>query len=417
MGCCIDREVYCLQNYLQGSCQDKSGTFVSKRCDDVLFCAYGSDKPLIQKNKTIFPYKELAASFAPRGNKGSFIPLVYFIAEQGVERVQAQIQKDGETIALIEMYDDGRHNDGSAGDGLYGAMWDSSFANVEDGVTLLSTAIILTINDEARKIPGTQTISIHQNNACFSLGYDPSPSLSKNVIILGSGYGNSLGSLRKDSEDTALFLRAAVPGLRENDGASMFRLNRNAQDESLGSIASLVSAECPFFSPSRDSVILLDKEEECRQENWMITMTPDFTFRASILNLTDPSLSGFCGHVVSQKKLFDDINKSITPPQIVLYGSSSVLTGIDSINISFSILDFAYPARFIAYRDGVSFTNGSAIDDFPITLEIPLNESRHEIAIQAINSRSIYSYAIINITRTQIEFGMNESLGQNETVQ
>jgi len=49
----------------------------------------------------------------------------------GVQYVKAYIQNPDETnVAVIDLYDDGVHNDGAAGDNLYGNIWDSSGANI-----------------------------------------------------------------------------------------------------------------------------------------------------------------------------------------------------------------------------------------------------------------------------------------------
>ncbi|OGX08240.1 MAG: hypothetical protein A2Z88_03425 [Omnitrophica WOR_2 bacterium GWA2_47_8] len=414
MGCCIDKEGYCLQNYLQGGCTDKGGKFISKRCDDVLYCAYGSDKPLILKNRTISPYREFAARIAPRGSHGSFIPLVFFVAERNVDRVQAEVQKDGRTIALLELYDDGRHNDGGSEDGLYGTMWDSSAADVDEGITSLQVNIILTIKGEKRKVQSTQEISIHKNNACFPLNLGSDSPLKESIIIAGSGYGGRPQEWRRDSERVASQISALIESFT-GEVHGTFRFDRDITDSSLA--VAMVRADCSFLNASMDEVILLDGREECREEGGVIILNPVFFIKRSVINFSFTPLSGICEHIISERSFFGEINRSITSPDIVFHTVNLTFEGGLAANISFSIIDTNYPDTYTAYLDGSVLANGTAPDDFPLTIEVPLTAPQHQLLIQAISNKEIYSFAFINITSFSQEFETNQTTDQNETTE
>ncbi|MBI2652354.1 hypothetical protein HYX00_02705, partial [Candidatus Woesearchaeota archaeon] len=44
VGCCIDKEGYCLTNYLYGNCINSNGTYLNKDCSIVIFCTNVTDK-------------------------------------------------------------------------------------------------------------------------------------------------------------------------------------------------------------------------------------------------------------------------------------------------------------------------------------------------------------------------------------
>jgi hypothetical protein len=409
IGCCIDKEGYCLQNYLGGNCMNKGGRFISKRCDDVLYCAYGSDKPLIQKNK-ISSKKQVPAFVDPRGSHGSYIPLVFLVSEEGVLRVQGEIQKDGKTIALVELHDDGKHGDGGAEDGLYGNLWDSSVAQVNEGITGLAVNIIITSKEGIRKAESSQNITIHKNNHCFPLTANKA---EKRIILAGRGYEGQIGLFRTDASRVKARFLSVVNFSKISKEYGFLRFEKAIASDDAQVIRGMVGSDCSLIDPSKDTILVLDREEDCREEEGIIRVDPRFLFRASIANASFSSFTGLCDHIVSEKRLFEEINRSITPPEIV-FESVMVFDGEPIIaNLSFSLIDTAYPIQFLAYRDGSTFANGSAMDDFPLTIEIPLNESQHQVVLRASNARGVHSFGMINITSLSIE--SNGPTTDNET--
>ncbi|RLG55505.1 MAG: hypothetical protein DRN95_07785, partial [Candidatus Hydrothermarchaeota archaeon] len=57
-------------------------------------------------------------------SKGSKVNIsVYAEDSAGIRSVKALIKKSGDIIKLLTLYDDGNHNDGSSGDGIFGNSW------------------------------------------------------------------------------------------------------------------------------------------------------------------------------------------------------------------------------------------------------------------------------------------------------
>ncbi len=396
IGCCADTEGYCLQNYLQGNCLANKGKFIGKQCGNIPYCTIGSDKPRIKKAGKVQRQVSAVSLTPSHGYLGSFIPLLYVVPERDVLRVQAEILDDERVIALVELHDDGAHSDGGEGDGLYGNLWDSSVIGAREGSARLIINIIISKNGEDKKLESTQNITILTTNRCFPLDYAPEPLRKKNIVIVQKGYPLQPTFRNKAAGISSRLFPDNSPQYRQE--FSIFRIDRSMGNLDLGLLESAVRLECTFFNSSKDSIIAIDDGKDCEESGQLITLASRFLLRNSIANFSFTSLKGICSHIISERMFLDELNRSISPPRFVFYSENFTFADVTSVNISLTINDASYPVRLTVERDGMLIHNSSVQDDFPVKVEVPINETFHVLDFIARNSRQVYSSVRLNIT-------------------
>src|SRR3989344_4634274 len=150
VGCCIDKEGYCLTNYLYGNCIRGYGTSIKKDCNDLVFCNNITDKSYNARLHNIRNNKGAGTSMLepPADYYGSFFTIKYYLYDKnGVVSVTATIKDAAQIVDSLTLYDDGSHNDGARNDNLYPNNWDSSKISGFNGFKNLNIDIVIKYMD------------------------------------------------------------------------------------------------------------------------------------------------------------------------------------------------------------------------------------------------------------------------------
>ena len=129
VGCCIDKEGYCLTNYLYGNCISGNSFHINKDCSNIIFCRNLTDKSYTSRQYNIKNKKGAGiTTVKPPADyqKSSFNIKYYLYDKTDVLSVAAELRYGENLVDSISLYDDGSHNDGAKDDNLYGNNWLSS---------------------------------------------------------------------------------------------------------------------------------------------------------------------------------------------------------------------------------------------------------------------------------------------------
>src|SRR3989338_1420688 len=187
VGCCIDKEGYCLTNYLYGNCISNYGTNIYRDCSDLVFCKNITDKSYESRLYDIKHKKGAGTlSVIPAADyyKSYFNIKYYLYDKTNVLSVAAEIRDEKRFADSIALYDDGMHNDGAKSDNLYGNNWLSSRIKDFDGFKKLDIDITIRYADGPQQsISNASGIVVLNNNKCLPIYTEWSNSNDKYSII------------------------------------------------------------------------------------------------------------------------------------------------------------------------------------------------------------------------------------------
>ncbi|MBL7055290.1 hypothetical protein ISS07_00080 [Candidatus Woesearchaeota archaeon] len=398
IGCCIDVEGYCLGNYLQGNCQSNQGQFVSKQCFDINFCKFVTDKPIIEKEaleRQKYSKKSKLSSNALR--KGSFLTINHLVYDsREIVKVEAEIKNDNRTVDKIRLYDDGKHKDADAQDGVYGNLWDSSNADAFEKTTVYLLNIVITKEDGSiEQIDKTQNFGVLSNNKCFPIQRNfPVENRFKDIIFLAQSYdfNNNFLSFRQHVDYFISYTESVLPD--EIKKFSISRIDTLNRAISFESIKTFTQEECSYYT-GQDTIIIFDKNEKsCTSEEGIIKLNPNFFFKQSLQNFDlFNSIGDLCDHVITEDEFLDIINSSLTPPTVTFsVASGTTLDG--NINISMSIEDNNYPDDYEVYLNGTLVGNGTVVSNNNVALPLTNLENGHYgLLVKTRNFVNVFSFS------------------------
>ncbi|MDP3765823.1 MAG: hypothetical protein Q8R04_04890, partial [Nanoarchaeota archaeon] len=331
VGCCIDKEGYCLTNYLSGNCISGYGTNINRDCRDLVFCRNITDKSYGARRYTL---KDKAAGFSSSKSnaeyyKSSFSIQYYLYDRTNVLSVIAEIKDNGKLIDEIALYDDGSHNDGSKNDNLYGNNWQSSKISDFEGFKQLDVDISVKYADNTKNsISNTQSITVVKDNKCLPTFTQWGANKQHSIIFAAQNY-DSYG-YQKFETDVENFLGVlfSVDKFKNNkDIINVHRLEQSLSYFNIPTLASIASSSCPSYSSKKDLIIVLDANEEycVAESNKIIRVSPQVLFYQNITSKElNESFADFCSYILTPKKLADQIIAYATPPTITLLTSTNV---------------------------------------------------------------------------------------------
>lgn len=407
VGCCIDKEGYCLTNYLKGNCLASRGTNLNRDCRDIVFCRNITDKSYGARRYSIV---NRAAGFSStKANAGyyksSFNIQYYLYDKLNVISVFAQIKDNGKIVGQIALYDDGSHNDGSKNDNLYGNNWLSSAIQDFDGFKQLDVGIIIKYADDTQQfINSTQGITVLNDNKCVPTFTQWNPDKKRSIIFAAQNYEPY--GFQKFETDAENFISAlfSIDRLKNSkDELNVFRLEQSLSYFNAATLASIASSSCPHYSNKKDLIIILDANEQyCNAESTgIIRISPQALFYQNMTNFEfNETFANFCSYALTSKKLADEIIAFAAPPTITINTFTNLTFAPGSMNLSFSISAMNYPVNYSVSVENAKILGNIAGTETTDSVILNLTNGTNFVLIRAVDKNRNKAFAPLLINAT-----------------
>jgi len=285
VGCCIDNEGYCLNNYLVGSCQNKGYEFIATDCSNIYNCTKSLSETEIRENigyEIIFNGSEIGEGFGlidpiaqVYGRKSTVGYYVY--DKTNIVEIKARLYDNNIAIDEFNLYDDGNNGDYNVEDGFYAARWPTTRAGSFNGIKKLRVDYhIRTIDNNISIKQDEIGLTIVRGSLCMPIRYEwQDPSEKSDIIFVNN---------RLSDDDFEDYVDITIEKLWRND---LFReysndFNFYMVDKMYSDIIDIsneVKDECYFFNMNQDVIIVFDENQGiCQQQNGFAVVTPDLTF-------------------------------------------------------------------------------------------------------------------------------------------
>lgn len=410
VGCCIDKEGYCLTNYLYGNCIGNYGAIINRDCNNIIFCKNITDKSYAARRYSIAGKKGAGTStLKPAADyyKSSFNIQYYFYDKTNVLSVKAEIKDNSKIIDIIELYDDGSHNDGAKNDNLFGNNWLSSNMKDFDGFKKLDVDIDVKYSDETQQsIMKTQSITVLSNNECLPIYAEWGQNKTYSIIFAADNYDTLNDGYQKYGTDVNNFLNVlfSIDKFSSNkDKFNIYRLEQSLSYFNVPTLINVVSNYCPGYSNKKDLVIVLDNNEQyCMIEsNRVARVNPQAIFYK---NITKPEINetfaDFCSYVLTPKKLADEIIAFATPPKIVVHTMDNMTYNASTINLSFTVSAINYPVNNSVFLDNELISNKAINEENSDNIELNLANGTNAILIKSVDKNRNKAFAQILLNTT-----------------
>ncbi|MBI2541452.1 hypothetical protein HYV80_01970 [Candidatus Woesearchaeota archaeon] len=406
VGCCIDKEGYCLTNYLQGNCISGYGTSINKDCSNLVFCrnitdkSYGARRYNLKNKAAGFSYSKSNADYY----KSSFSIQYYLYDKTNVASVIAQIKDNGNAVDSIALYDDGSHNDGSKNDNLYGNNWLSSKIKDFEGFKKFDVDIMVSYaGGILQSINKTQSITLLKNNKCLPIVNEWDSSKKHSMIFAAQNYEDY--GFQRFETDVQNFLNVlfSADNLKNNKELNIYRLEQSLSYFNIPTLASIASSSCPAYSNKKDMLIVLDPNEEyCIMESSrIIRVNPQALFYRNITSKElNETFADFCSYTITPKKLADDIIAFATPPKITVHTLENGTYNSSFINLSFSVSAINYPVNNSVFLDNQLVFNNAADEETAENVAVNLANGTNYFLIKSVdkNKNKAFAQVLLNTT-------------------
>ncbi len=411
VGCCIDKEGYCLTNYLHGNCLTGYGTSINKECSDIVFCRNLTDKSYSARQYNIKNKKGAGFSVSnPNADyyKSSFNIRYYLYDKTDVVSVAANIIDKEQVIDSIALYDDGSHNDGARNDNLYGNNWLSSKISDFEGFKKLDIDVTLGYADGTQQsIENAQSIVVLNNNKCMPI-YTEWSSLSqkRSIIFAADNYENLNDGYAKFQGDARNFLNVLFSinkFYNSKDKFNIYRLDQSLSYFNMPTLINVVSSYCPSYSNKKDLVVVLDNSEDyCVIESvGVLRVNPNVLFYKNITNAEiNETFASFCNYVLTPKKLADEILNFATPPRIIVQTLDNITYNAGFVNLSFSVSASNYPVNYSVFLENLLVLNQISIEEASESIGLNLANGTNAVLIEARdkNENTAFAQILLNVT-------------------
>ena len=409
VGCCIDKEGYCLTNYLQGNCVSGYGTNINKDCQDIVFCRNITDKSYASRLYSIAGKKGLGMpAFKPVADyyNSSFNMQYYIYDKTDVLSVRAEIKDNGKIIDSIELYDDGSHNDGAKNDNLYGNNWLSSKIRDFDGFEKLDVDITVKQADGSRQsVNKTQSFAVLNNNKCLPIFNEWGPNQNSSIIFAADNYELLSDGYQKFEADVHNFANALFSIDKfKNSGLNIYRLEHSLSYFNIQTLMSIASSSCPSYSNKKDIIILLDNNEKyCVPEGLRaIRVNPQAMFYKNITNFAiNDTFADLCSFALTPQKLADEIIVFVTPPKISVNTLENITYNLSAINLSFSVSATNYPVNTSIFLGNSLVFNRISNDEIAENILLNLTKGTNFVFIKSVDKNKNKAFAQLLLNKTQ----------------
>lgn len=421
VGCCIDREGYCLTNYLYGNCINGYGKSINRDCNDIIFCRNITDKSYSARQYSIKSSKGAGMpELKPNADyyKSSFNIRYYLYDATNILSVSAAIKdnaKDNASfIDTIILYDDGYHNDGAKNDNLYGNNWDSSRAKNFEGFKKLDIDIIIKFKDSTQQtISNIDSIILLNNNKCLPIYTEWGSSKEHSIVIAANNYESLSGGYQKFENDAQNILSQlfSVDSFSSNKGKfNVYRFEQSLSYFNIPTLISAVSSSCPPYSNKKDLLIVLDSSEDyCVSEApRTFRLNPAVLFYNNITKFgIDGIFSDFCSFVATPKQFSDLIINFAMPPKITVYTFDNITYNNGDINFSYSISSQNFPVNSTVFIENEMIAQKIANDERIETIRLNLSNGTNALFISASdrNYNTAFAQLYLNVSENRSSFG------------
>ncbi len=407
VGCCIDREGYCLTNYLYGNCISNYGININKDCNDVIFCRNITDKSYTSRLYSIKGKKiGISASKQPADYYKSSFSIKYYIYDKtNVLSVAADILDNGQLIDTIALYDDGFHNDNAKNDNIYGNNWLSSKLKDFEGFKNLDIDIIVTYVDSTQQtISKAQSIVVLGSNKCLPTYLEWGSQKNQSIIFAADNYESLEGGYQKFVADAQSFLNSlfSIDKFAGSEGSlNIYRLEQSLSYFNIPTLVSVASSSCPQYSSKNDMIIVLDNNEDyCVAESKRVIRTnPNALFYKNMTGI-NKTFDDFCSYILTPKKLADEIIKFATPPKIAVHTLDNITYNTTAIDLSFSVSAINYPFNNSVFLEPILVSSKILSEDTTDSVALNLSNGTNEVLITAMDKNRNIAFAqlALNVT-------------------
>jgi len=406
VGCCIDKEGYCLTNYLLGNCIGDYGKFIKNDCNNLLFCRNLTDKSYSARLYNVKNKKGSGFSTIKtftNSYKSSFTINYFLYDKANVVGLVAEISDNNKIVDTINLYDDGSHNDGLRDDNLYGNNWQSS--NVKDfsGIKKLDVYINIKYRDGSeQKTNKIQTIILTKGK-CFPIYNEWSEIKNLSIIFAANNYGDISNGYEKFTNDVQNFLDLffSVEKLSSYaDTFNIYRLEQSLSYFNTPTLLTVIANSCPLYDKKNYILVVLDANEEyCSHENAnVIRLSPQVMFYTNITNQSiNETFRNLCDYVLTPKRLADQILNFAAPPQINLITQQDVIYNTINTTLSFEIAATNYPVNYSVFDKNGTFYRNVTHDKVITEVQLSLTNGTNDFMVTAIDKNRNRAVAYISL--------------------
>lgn len=344
IGCCIDKEGYCLSNYLKGNCLNAESEFIAtSECRQYWRCMTEPGADSI-RGSTGFPeifkgsQRGIAYAEPATGMRGNEFIIKALLFNKTAKNVKADISV--ETYKKrISLYDDGNHGDGNKDDGLYAGKWDSNnlpqsrkqFQRVNYSVE---------VNGENLVREGFSDDIILTSGKCIPIQkpWDNPDSLRDIIFVV---YGNQSARMQFDSEIQNIIGNINSIMILSNESANInyYKIIDSMTHTEENLVIEKARQECPFYNPENDTIIFLNNDEKyCNNKEGFIETSPMIKIDYNMIRDTtvDEFMSGFCDYGTTQQ---DSLDQWLAPNVTIITPANDSQFNNSDIEVSFIASD------------------------------------------------------------------------------
>lgn len=394
VGCCIDKEGYCLNNYLQGNCERKEGMFVAADCTQTSRCISSRPNSSLvgfTGYPNVFSEMQQGIAFSEpvSAQKGERV-LIKALLFENASNVKAKIREESYSKE-IALFDDGRHDDGNPKDGLFAGTWDSSEFPSFAGTKKISFTI--DINETESTLPDYFLLT---TGKCKPVRKPwSSTDLRKNIIFIASANKTQAKPIEMQALSVLGQIASSTALMTARDDDNFYLITEPVQGAT-DAARQKTKQECSFYDSAKDTVIFLDNNyDDCEQNNGFIRTTPQIILNTTALeNATSMEniLTEFCKIVITQKQIQEKMLQSLYAPNITLLLplNNSIYTTRE-IPVSFIVTDIAdstLPYEIYADINEPSMLLGKGIarNGGRTAAKVNISDGNHTIWVESENS-------------------------------
>ncbi|MBS3105326.1 hypothetical protein J4234_03665 [Candidatus Woesearchaeota archaeon] len=411
VGCCIDKEGYCLTNYLYGNCVSNYGINVNKDCSNIVFCRNLTDRSYTARQYNIKNKKGSGvATVKPPADyqKSSFNIKYYLYDKTEVLYVIAEL-RDGESLVdSVTLYDDGSHNDGTKDDNLYGNNWLSLEIKDFEGFRKLDIDIVVTYKDKTQQsVKKAGSLVVLNNNKCLPIDHEwNEPDKKPSIILAADNYASLKNGYEEFAADSQNFLNLLFNIDKFANIKEEFNFYRKEQPLLYPDIASIktdVESYCPSYNNVKDLIVILDKNEDyCITESLGVIRTnPQVLFYKNITNTEIITAFGsFCSYILTPKKLADEIVNLATPPKIIVLTLDNITYTTQNVSMNFTVSGMNYPVNYSLSLNNLQLLSSSIDQETNDSFVLNLSNGTNYALIEAKDKNSNLAFVQILLNAT-----------------
>lgn len=405
VACCIDKEGYCLTNYLYGNCVRGYGASINRDCSDIVFCRNITDKSYSARLHNIKNTKAMGIPMLEpaSGYYGSSFNIRYYLYDKNrVVSVAAVIKDGAQIVDSLALYDDGSHNDAGKNDNLYANNWDSSKISGFSGFKNLNIDIVVKhIDGSQQTISNTHTITLLKDNKCLPMSEWSATNERRGIIFAAQNYESS-EEFENDARNFFNMMFSLNIFSSNKGNFNVYRLENSLNYSNIDSLIGVASS-CPYYKNSKDMILLLDKNEEycVLEKSGVIKVNPHVLFSKKIESADiNNVLANLCDFVITPKMVVDKLLNLTNPIKITAHTSENITYSSNPINLSFSVSAINYPLNISVFLDGLPIFDRISNEESIQNIELNLTNGTNMVLIEVSDKNDNTGFAPLLLNAT-----------------